>query len=161
MSQAPTAGPPPLRPFGLVLHYDGSWSHEGHPILNRRIRRAFDRGVRYLADEEKFVVQLGRFRGEIEVEESAFFVSEIDVGQGRLRLSDGSCEVLDVSSLSLSERDGALLCRIKVGLRAGGIPARFRHAAQAELLARVEPMGDAYGIRVLGQWSRLPDRVVV
>ena len=26
-------GAPPLRPFGLVLHHDGRWSHEGQPIL--------------------------------------------------------------------------------------------------------------------------------
>ena len=154
MSQAPTAGPPPLRPFGLVLHYDGSWSHEGQPILNRRIRRAFDRGVRYLADEEKFVVQLGRFRGEIEVEESAFFVSEIDVGEGRLRLSDGSCEVLDVSSLSLSERDGALLCRVKHDLAAEGLRARFMHAAHAEFMNAVDESGTS--VVVAGASRRLP-----
>ena len=33
-----TAGPPPLRPFGLVLHHDGRFTHEGEPILNRRLR---------------------------------------------------------------------------------------------------------------------------
>ena len=43
-------GPPPLRPFGLVLHHDGSWTHEGVPLLNRRLRAAFDRAVRYLPD---------------------------------------------------------------------------------------------------------------
>ena len=33
--RAPLAGgPPPLRPFGLVLHHDGRWTHEGIPIQN-------------------------------------------------------------------------------------------------------------------------------
>jgi hypothetical protein len=31
-----------------------------------RLRAAFDRSVRFLAAERRFVVQLGRFRGEIE-----------------------------------------------------------------------------------------------
>jgi len=43
--------PPELRPFGLVLHHDGSWTHEGQPIEHRRLREAFDRGVRYLPGE--------------------------------------------------------------------------------------------------------------
>jgi hypothetical protein len=75
---APVPGPPPLRPFGLVLHHDGRWSHEGVPIRNRRLRAAFDRSVRYLPDASVFVVQLGRFRGQIEVEEAAFFVRAFD-----------------------------------------------------------------------------------
>ena len=45
----------PLRPFGLVLHHDGRWTHQGHPILNRKIREVFDRSVRFLPDEERFV----------------------------------------------------------------------------------------------------------
>ena len=69
-----SAGPPPLQPFGLRLHHDGRWSHEGQPILNRRLREHFDKSVRYLPDEGKFVVTLRAFRGEIEVEEAAFFV---------------------------------------------------------------------------------------
>ena len=43
-------GPPPLRTFGLVLHHDGSWTHEGHAILNRRMLDKFACSVRYLQD---------------------------------------------------------------------------------------------------------------
>ena len=57
------SGPPPLRFFGLVLHHDGSWSHQGHAVRHPRLRAAFDRSVRFLAEEGKYVVQLGRFRG--------------------------------------------------------------------------------------------------
>jgi hypothetical protein len=31
-------GPPPLRPFGLILYHEGSWTHDGQPIANRRLR---------------------------------------------------------------------------------------------------------------------------
>jgi len=38
-------GPPPLRPFGLVLHRDGSWTHEAVAITHPRLRAAFDQVV--------------------------------------------------------------------------------------------------------------------
>ncbi|MCZ6781855.1 MAG: hypothetical protein O7G30_00960, partial [Proteobacteria bacterium] len=115
-------GPPPLRPFGLRLHRDGRWSHGGEPILNERLRRVFDRSVRYLPDEDKYVVQIGHFRGEIGVEEAAFFVRSVDADRGTVRLSDGSEESLDIGSLRLAMSDGAWLCTVKRPLRAGGLP---------------------------------------
>ena len=131
-------GPPPLTPFGLVLHHDGRWSHEGQPIRHRRLREHFDRNVRYLPEEEKFVVTLRHFRGEIEVEEAAFFVRELDLENGRVRLSDGTWEPFDVASLHASTIDGAWLCRVKRDLCAGGVLARFTHAAQADLGNAIE-----------------------
>jgi hypothetical protein len=149
-------GPPPLAPFGLVLHHDGRWSHEGHPIRHARLREAFDRSVRFLPAERKFVVQLGRFRGEIEVEEAAFFVREVDLASGTVRLSDGSSEPLDAASLRTSPRDGALLCTVKRSLAPEGLAARFQPAAQAELLLGIEegPAGPA--VRLAGALRSLP-----
>ena len=151
------AGPPPLRPFGLVLHHDGRWSHEGVALLNPRLRAAFDRSVRYLPDERKYVVQLGRFRGEIEVEEAAFFVREFDAASGRIRLSDGSRELLDPASLRPSPRDGALLCRVKRDLDPAGLPARFGHAPQADLLQSVEPTARGPHLRLAGALRPIPE----
>jgi hypothetical protein len=155
MSRSP-AGPPPLRPFGLVLHHDGRWTHEGQPIRHARLRAAFDRAVRFLPEEEKFVVQLGRFRGEIEVEEAAFFVREVDLGSGEVRLSDGTHEPLDPASLRLSPRDGALLCRVKREVAPGGLDARFSAPAQAELLLAVEDGARGPALRVAGALRSLP-----
>jgi hypothetical protein len=154
--EAGSGGPPPLRPFGLVLHHDGRWSHEGQPIRNRRIREKFDRSVRYLPEEGKYVVQVGRFRGEIEVEEAGFFVRDIDLAEGDVVLSDGSRDKLDLSSLRTSERDGAILCTVKCELSSGGLPARFNHAAQAELLGAVEESGEGPVIRLGGRQRRFP-----
>ncbi len=151
------AGPPPLRPFGLVLHHDGSWSHEGVRFRNRRLAAAFERAVRYLPGEGVFVVQLGRFRGQIEVEEAAFTVRDFDAAPGRLRLSDGSCEALDPGSLQVSPRDGALLCRVKRELVPEGLLARFRHAAQAALLHAVEETPAGPRLRAAGALHPLPD----
>ena len=148
-------GPPPLAPFGLVLHHDGSWTHEGEPIVNRRLRERFDRAVRYLPDERKYVVQIGRFRGEIEVEEAGFFVRIFDPASGGIDLSDGTLERLDVASLRVSPRDGALLCTVKRDLVPEGLPARFHHAAHAELLNALDE--DGASLCVAGSRVPLPD----
>ena len=155
-----SSGPPPLRPFGLVLHHDGTWSHEGHPITHARLREHFDRSVAFLPDEGeagKYVVTLRHFRGEIEVEEAAFFVRGFEPEAGVLLLSDRSEEVLDPATLTLSPRDGALLCRVKHDVAPGGVLARFDHAAQAELLLAVEEREGRPGLRVTGAWRALPE----
>ena len=140
-----------MRPFGLRLHHDGRWSHEGQPILNRRLREHFDRSVRYLPDERKYVVTLRHFRGEIEVEEAAFFVRSFEPASGRIALSDRSEETLDLASLVLSPLDGALLCRVKHVLTPKGLLARFVHSAHAELMQAVEEDEGASVLRVGGR----------
>lgn len=138
---APRAGPPPLAPFGLRLHHDGRFTHEGQPLVNRRLRERFDRSVRYLPEEDKYVVQIAHFRGEIEVEEAGFFVRSFDEVTGAVSLSDGSEERLDVDSLRVSPIDGALLCTVKRALTPAGLAARFQHAAHAALLNAVADDG--------------------
>jgi len=166
-------GPPPLRPFGLVLHHDGRFTHEGVPILHARLRRAFERAVRFLPDASEarsepqpsegagppggaYVVQLGRFRGRIEVEEAAFFVREYDAASGEIALSDGTREPLDPATLRASPRDGALLCSVKRALAPEGLLARFLHAAQAQLLDALEGPDDAPRLRAGGRSLALP-----
>jgi hypothetical protein len=150
------AGSPRLEPFGLVLRRDGSWTHEGVPVTHPRLRAAFDRSVRFLPEEGVYVVQLGRFRGRIEVEEAGFFVREVDLARGRVRLSDGSVDALDVASLRPSRFDGAWLCTVKRALRPGGLPARFTHASQAELLGAVEEDPGGPRVRIAGEAHPLP-----
>jgi hypothetical protein len=152
---------PPLRPFGLVLHHDGRWSHEGVPIRNARLRAAFDRSVRYVPEEGCCVVQLGRFRGRIEVEEAAFFVRDFDAATGAIRLSDGSSEPLDPGTLRLSPRDGAGLCTVKRSLAPpDGVLARFGHAAWAGLLDALEGPDSAPRLRVGARSVPLPEGVL-
>lgn len=149
-------GPPPLRPFGLRLHHDGRWSHEGQPILHRRLREHFDRSVRYLPAERKFVVTLRHFRGEIEVEEAAFFVRSFDAASGRIALSDRSEEPLDPASLALSPIDGALLCRVKRDLAPEGLLARFCLGAHAELMQAIEEGEGGLVLRIGGERHPIP-----
>jgi len=150
------AGPPALEPFGLRLHHDGRWSHEGQPIRNRRLREHFDASVAYLPGERKYVVGLRHFRGEIEVEEAAFFVRSFDAASGRIALTDRSEETLDPGSLALSPLDGALLCRVKRSLAPEGLLARFSHGAHAELMQAVEETAEGLALLMAGALHRLP-----
>ena len=155
-SEGASAGPPPLQPFGLVLHHDGGWTHQGQPIANRKIREKFDGSVRYLPEEGKYVVQVGRFRGEIEVEEAGFFVRDVDLERGEVALSDRSRDAFDLASLRISDLDGAYLCTVKRELVPGGLPARFTHAAQAELLDAVDETAEGPVIRLGGHLRPMP-----
>ncbi|MAG34412.1 MAG: hypothetical protein CL908_26345 [Deltaproteobacteria bacterium] len=146
-----------MRPFGLALHHDGRFSHEGEPILNRKLREHFERSLEYLPDEGKYIVRLRHYRGEVEVEEAGFFVRDVDLASGEVLLSDGTRDELDLSSLAESPIDGALLCRVKRKLVDGGLLARFLHAAQAELLQAVEPQGDAFVLSMTGERVPFPD----
>ncbi len=157
MSADPSASPPPLQPFGLLLHHDGRFSHEGEPIRNRRLREHFDRSVGYLPEEKKFIVRLRHFRGEVEVEEAGFFVREIGLAGGEISLSDGTVEPLEVRTLGISPIDGALLCRVKRALVPEGLLARFSHSAQADLLQAVECDADACFIVISGIRIPFPD----
>ncbi len=152
-------GPPPLEPFGLVLHHDGRFTHEGQPIGNRRLREHFERNVEYLVDEHKYIVRLQHFRGEVVVEEAGFFVRDVDFERGDVLLSDGASEPLEVASLDVSPIDGALTCRVKRDLDAAGLLARFTHAAQAEFLQAVEVDGEHAVVELAGRRRPLPERL--
>ena len=138
-----------------MLHHDGSWTHEGQPVLNKKLRERFDRSVRYLRAEAKYVVQIAHFRGEIIVEEAGFFVRLFDPDTGEIRLSDGTHERLDVSTLRVSPRDGALLCTVKNALTPAGLAARFLHAAHAEFMNAVTEDGAA--VQINSETQPLPN----
>jgi hypothetical protein len=121
------------------------------------MREHFDRHVRYLPDEGKYVVYLRHFRGQIEVEEAAFFVLGFDAATGEVALSDGTRERLDPSSLRASPIDGAWLCSVKADLAASGLPARFERAAQAELMAAAEERDGRVGVRLGDRFEPLPE----
>jgi hypothetical protein len=126
------SAPPPLRHTGLLLHADGHFTHEGQPIRHPRLRALLERSVRHLSPEDVFVVQVGRFRGQIDVEDAPFFVRAYDPGSGAIELSDTSVEPLRVDTLE-EDAGGILYCEVK-----DGFTARFTHAAQAHLLAAIE-----------------------
>ncbi len=118
-------------------------------MRNVRLQRAFRRGVRFLEAEGVWVVQIGRFRGAIEVEDTALFVDLYDADSGLVWLSDGTREPLRAETLRAGA-DGAFSCEVR------GFRARFTHAAQAELLAHVEEAGGRLCLRVGARSVVLP-----
>ena len=106
------------------------------------------------------MVQVGHFRGQIDIEEAGFFVRSVDLEQGQIVLSDGSLESLRLETLRPSPIDGALLCRVKEGLAAGGLPARFSHSSQADLLGGAHAEGAAVFVVLAGQRHCLPPALV-
>jgi hypothetical protein len=118
-------------------------------VRNVRLQRAFRRGVRFLEAEGVWVVQIGRFRGAIEVEDTALFVDLYDAESGLVWLSDGTREPLRAETLRAGP-DGAFGCEVR------GLRARFTHAAQAELLAHVEEAGGRLCVRVGARSVALP-----
>ena len=145
----PPQGPPPLRPTGLILRRDGTFEHEGVRVTHPKLHRAFLRGVRFLDDEGVWIVQLGRFRAQIEVEEIPFWVVAYDPATGAVQLTDGSTEPLAWETLEMDSDDGVLRCRVK-----GRFPARFTRTGQAHLLDALELREGAWVLR-LGTHSRV------
>ena len=127
-----------------------SFWHEGVQLTHPRLYRAFLRGVEYAPAEGVFVVRLGQFRGQIEVEDTAWWVTAYDPERGSIQLTDRSEETLRPETLSI-DPDDALRCVVK-----RRFSARFTHAAQAQLLDCMDVRGDAVVVRVRDGWQRAP-----
>jgi len=112
--------------------------------------QALRAGVRFAEAERTFVVQIGPFRGWLDVEDTAFFVDAYDAETGEVDVSDRTREPLDAASL-VADADDALRCTVKARFA-----ARFTRTAQAELLAAVELDGDRVVVRARGQLRPAP-----
>jgi hypothetical protein len=132
-----------------VLRRDGSFWHEGVRVTHPRLHAAFRAGVRWSEPERTFVVQLGRFRGWLDVEDTAFFVDAYDRGTGEIALSDGTREPLEPATLR-ADSDDALRCTVK-----GRFDARFTRAAQEQLADALEADGDELFLVVAGRRHRV------
>ncbi len=137
-----------------MLRRDGSFWHEGVRVTHPRLAAAFRAGVRWSEAERTFVVQLGRFRGWLDVEDTAFFVDAYDAATGEIELSDRSREPLDAATLR-TDPDDALRCTVK-----SRFDARFSRPAQEQLADALEQDGDELYLRVGTRRLRVPNLVV-
>jgi hypothetical protein len=129
---------------------EGKWFHDGQPIDNPKLARAFDRWVQR-ADDGRYCLKNEINWAYISLEGAPYFVRavRIDGGQARLTLSNDEQVALDLRSLREGP-DGALYCDAYPGLA-----ARFdAHAAVqlGELLEEDEqgpffPLGGAERVR--------------
>ncbi len=106
--------------------------------------------MRWAEAERTFIVQLGVFRGWLDVEDTAFFVHAYDADTGDLELSDRTRERLAAATLSIDD-DDVLRCIVK-----GRFAARFTRAAQAHLLDAVEVDAGTVVVRAALERLRAP-----
>ena len=128
----------------IRLHANGRWSHEGLDFENPKIIDLFSRSVGR-TDGGTWVLKIGQFTYPIEVEDTGYFVERTQVGGDRvsLRLSDGTAELLDPSTLSYVP-EGRLYCRVK----GDGFRARFLRAAYYDLAEHIEESSNGWELRL-------------
>ena len=119
-------------------------------MTHARLHRALLRGVRFDAEERVFIVQIGRFRGQIEVEDVPFWVVAYDAKTGEVQLTDTSTEPIQPATLS-ADPDGVFRVQVK-----DRFPARFSHAGQAHLLEHLEVRDETLSLQVGDAWIPVP-----
>jgi hypothetical protein len=126
------------------------FEHEGSLVTHPRVHAALLRGVRFADAEGVWIVQLGRFRAQIDVEDVPFWIVGYDADAGAVQLTDGTREPLGPDSLR-ADPDDCLRCTVKARF-----DARFTRRAQTELLEAVRATETGIEIRVGGVWRPAP-----
>ena len=141
----------------IVLDREGRWLHDGEPVTHRGLAEALHRWIDFDEATSRYVLQAGRERCFIEVEDTPYFVrgvvwtGEPDAARVMLRLSDGTEEELDYATLRQAP-DNVLYCDVK----GGRMPARFDRAAYYRVAERVDL--DQAGPVLAAAGSRWPIR---
>jgi len=133
-----------------VLRAAGHFEHDGQRITHPGLHAAFLRGVRFVDDPGVFVVQVGHFRGQIEVEDTPWWVVLYDSDTGEIELTDRTREPLRSETL-VPDADGALRCGVKERFA-----ARFTHAGQALLLDAADVVRGVCVLRAGDSWLEAP-----
>lgn len=116
----------------IALDRFGRWTHEGIDFENPRVIDLFSRSVQR-TDGGTWVLVIPPFTYPIEVERTGYFVTGVDPEVGTIELSDGTRELLDVSTLDY-EGEGCLYCKVK----GGEFEARFLRNPYYALADRLE-----------------------
>jgi uncharacterized protein len=114
---------------GIRLDAEGRFWHDGEPIENPNVGRAFHRGL-VRAPDGRFMVRFGWDFAYVQVDDAPYQVLGISLTPDRitLRLDDETEEPLDPAEVTVSDQ-GVLYARIKDG----GCEARFSRAAQGQI----------------------------
>lgn len=133
---------------------EGRWFHDGEPVDQEAIERAFDRWID-LAEDGRFILKNSVNWAYVEIEGAPLFVRAIQFFEDRavVSLSDDTEEELAVSTLR-QDAAGALYC----DARGGRMAAKFSRGAQASLAAVVEE--DELGVYLSIGGSRVRPPVV-
>jgi hypothetical protein len=154
----PVNGDPPGKRWhtreesGIRLDREGRWWHDDELIEHPRIIEAFNAGL-VPTDDGRFKLVFGWDWCFVEVEDAAYRVGAVDVGESgvALRLSDRSVEPLDPSTLSV-DSEGVLSCRVK----GGRAKARFTRDAQFQIGTQMEERNGTIFLLVAGREYAIP-----
>lgn len=149
--------PPPegrSRESSIVLDERGRFFHDGAPIENERIRRAFFRWVRLHPESGRTILSNGYDWTYFEARATPLFVERLLERDGEvvLRLADGLERPFLPEDAGLDE-DG-VVC---VALPERGFSARFLPEAQRDLLPFLEEREGRFGVRVGGEFRSFGD----
>ena len=131
----------------ISLDRHGKFFHDGEPVEHAGMASAFAKWVRRHPDDGRWILSNDYDWCYLTVEDTGYFVESLRVDDegAELRLSDGTSEPMDPSSLSLDD-DGVLRARVKEGRE----HARFTRQAQLAiepLLDDDEPLAVVVGER--------------
>lgn len=109
----------------IFLDARGRWHHQGEAFENEKIIALFSRSVGR-TDGGTWVLEVPPYTYPIRVEDTGFFVEQIDLSASpaRVYLSDETREDFDLSTLTY-EPEGRLYCTVK----GGRFRARFKKPA--------------------------------
>jgi hypothetical protein len=128
----------------------GRWFHEGEPVENEAVARAFDRWVDR-AEDGRYVLRNEVSWAYVEIEGAP--VTVLDAAPSAeglsLALSDGRVEALDPSTFVVDPA-GRLYCRV----RGGRLVAAFGRAATLRLMPLVEEDAGGLHLAVAGRALR-------
>ncbi len=139
-----------LRP--IFINKEGQWFYQGSEMNRCDIVLLFYQHL-HMDGQGQYSIRLGGEECYLEVEDTAFVVSRVDLpshGEGgtgfRIWLNDDSQETLDLDTLFVG-KGNVLYCRVKEGK----FPARFRRQAYYQLANHVEEGNGEYLISLNGE----------
>lgn len=126
----------PFVPDALVLDKEGVWRFHGTPFENQKIAKLFSRSIKFDPEKLEYYLQIGRFSSPFKVEDTPFFVEEVEKVDDTLRfnLNNEECAELNEPVLRVAEEGDLYLPLKDTALRRPGERARFTRHAYMELL---------------------------
>lgn len=132
----------------LSIDAEGNWRHEGIKITHARTVKLFFSALD-IDEQGRFFLQVGPEKAFVQVDDAPFIVEALRMtDEGiRLRLSDESHEILDPSSLRITEKN-VPYCNV----RNGRMEAKFSRTAWYELAEFIEERkGQGYVLIIHGE----------
>lgn len=135
----------------LTLTKSGEWWHEGRPFENARLAALFHRSIVWDAEQQRYLLAIGREQATFFLEDTPYFVDAIltDSAPWLVTLRDGSTHELRLESLCRGRND-QLYCAVSKPQLAY---ARFSRGAYQQIVSFADDDG---ALRIEGQRVALP-----